>query len=46
MGESSQSELCWRHNLGDEQLLKWKRQHLENAAPLFKPADKRYHQDP
>ena len=23
-GESSQSELCWRHNISDEQLAKWK----------------------
>ena len=39
-GESSQAELCRRHNLSDEQLSKWKRQLLENAATLFKPADK------
>ena len=40
-GESSQvSELCWQHNLGDEQLSKWKRQLLENAAPLFEPTNK------
>ena len=29
--ESSQAEVCRRHNLSDEQLSKWKRQ-LENAA--------------
>ena len=40
MGESSQAELCRRHNLSDEQLSKWKRQLLENAATLFEPADK------
>ncbi len=39
-GESSQAELCRRHNLSDEQLSKWKRQLLENAANLFEPADK------
>ena len=39
-GESSQAELCRRHNLSDEQLSKWKRQLLENAAALFEPADK------
>ena len=40
-GESSQAELCRRHNLSDEQLSKWKRQLLENAeTPLFEPADK------
>ena len=40
IGESSQAELCRRHNLSDEQLSKWKRQLLENAATLFEPADK------
>ena len=41
-GENSQvSEVCRRHNLSDEQLSKWKRQLLENAASLFEPADKR-----
>ena len=40
-GESSQAEVCRRHNLSDEQLSKWKRQLLENAeTPLFEPADK------
>ena len=39
-GESSQAELCRRHNLSDDQLSKWKRQLLENAATLFRPADK------
>ena len=33
--ESSQAEVCRRHNLSDEQLSKWKRQLLENAATLF-----------
>ncbi len=39
-GQSSQAELCRRHNLSDEQLSKWKRQLLENAATLFEPTDK------
>ena len=39
-GESSQAELCRRHNLSDEQLSKWKRQLFENAATLFEPTDK------
>ena len=39
-GESSQAEVCRRYNLSDEQLSKWKRQLLENAATLFEPADK------
>ena len=39
-GETSQAELCRRHNLGEDQLLKWKQQLLENAASLFEPADK------
>ena len=39
-GESSQAEVCRRHNLSDEQLSKWKRQLLENAATLFEPTDK------
>ena len=39
-GQSSQAELCRRHNLSEEQLSKWKRQLLENAAVLFEPTDK------
>ena len=39
-GQSSEAELCRRHNLSDEQLSKWKRQYLENAAILFEPTDK------
>ena len=38
--ESSQAELCRRHNINDEQLSKWKRQRLENAAPLFQSSGK------
>ena len=38
--ENSQAELCRRHNLSAEQLSKWKRQLLENAASLFETGDK------
>ena len=39
-GESSPAELCRRHNISEEQLSKWKRQLLENAASLFESSDK------
>ena len=39
-GESSQVELCRRHNISEEQLSKWKRQLLENAASLFESSGK------
>ena len=39
-GQSSQAELCRKHNISDVQLSKWKRQLLENAATLFEPIDK------
>ena len=39
-GQSSQAELCRRHNLSDEQLSKWKHQLIENAATLFESTDK------
>ena len=39
-GESSQAEVCRRHNLSEEQLSTWKRQLLENAASLFESRDK------
>ena len=39
-GESSQAELCRRHNISEEQLSKWKRQLLENAASLFESSRK------
>ena len=39
-GQSSQAELCRRHNLSEDQLSKWKRQLLENAATLFESTDK------
>ena len=38
-GESSQAELCRRHNLSDDQLSKWKQQFIENAAAVFAATD-------
>ena len=39
-GESSQAEVCRRHNLSDEQLSKWKQQVVENVASVFASTDK------
>ena len=39
-GETSQAELCRRHNLSEDQLSKWKQQFLENAATLFESGDR------
>ena len=39
-GESSQAEVCRRHNLSEDQLSKWKQQFVENAASLFESSDK------
>ncbi len=39
-GETSEAELCQRHNISEEQLSTWKQQLLENAASLFAPKDK------
>ena len=39
-GESSQAEVCRRHNLNENQLSQWKRQLLENAPSLFASTDK------
>ena len=39
-GESSQAEVCRRHNLSDEQLSKWKQQVVENLASVFDSTDK------
>ena len=39
-GETSQAELCRRHNLNENQLSKWKQQFLENAVTLFESGDK------
>ncbi len=38
-GESSQAELCRRHNLSEDQLSKWKQQFLENAVSVFTATD-------
>ncbi len=40
-GESSQAELCRRHNLSEDQLSKWKQQVVENVASVFASTDKR-----
>ena len=34
-GESSQAEVCRRHNLSEDQVSKWKQQLLENAAAVL-----------
>ena len=39
-GESSQAEVWRRHNLSEDQLLKWKQQLVENAASVFVSTDK------
>ena len=39
-GETSQAELCQRHNISEEQLSKWKQQFVENVASLFESRDK------
>ena len=39
-GQSSQAQLCRRHNLSEEQLSKWKQQVVENVASLFASTDK------
>ena len=39
-GESSQAELCRRHNLRETQVSTWKRQFLENAETFFESTDK------
>ena len=36
-GETSQAELCRRHNLSEDQVSKWKQQFLENAVSVFAP---------
>jgi transposase len=33
--ESSEAELCRRHNITEAQLSQWKRQFVENAASVF-----------
>ena len=44
-GETSQAELCRRHNLSEDQLSKWKQQFLENAVSVFAPLDKQSSKD-
>ena len=40
-GESSQAEVCRRHNLSEDQLSKWKQQLVENAeTSLFASTEK------
>ena len=39
-GESSQAELCRRHNLSETQVSTWKRQLLENAETFFESTNK------
>ena len=34
-GESSQAELCRRHNLSEQQFSKWKQEFPENAVSVF-----------
>ena len=38
--ESSQAELCQRHNISEEQLSEWKQQFRENAVSVFASKDK------
>ena len=38
--QSSQAELCRRHNPSEAQLSKWKHQLLDSAATLFESTDK------
>ena len=38
-GESSQAELCRRHNLSEDQVSKWKQQLVENAVSVFTSTD-------
>ncbi len=35
--ESSEAEICRRHNITEEQLSQWKRQFLDNVATAFEP---------
>ena len=38
-GDTSQAELSRRHNIGSDQLSKWKRQFLENMSRAFEAED-------
>ena len=44
-GESSQAELCRRHNLSEDQVSKWKQQFLENAVSIFTSSDQQSSED-
>ena len=44
-GESSQAELCRRHNLSEDQVSKWKQQFLENAVSVFTSSDQQSSED-
>ena len=44
-GESSQAELCRRHNLSEDQLSKWKQHFLENAVSVFTSSDQQSSED-
>ena len=39
-GQSSQAELCRKHNISQDQLSKWKHQLVDNAATLFESTNK------
>ena len=38
--ETTQAEVCRRHNLSEDQLSKWKHPLVENAASVFETRDK------
>ena len=44
-GESSQAEVCRRHNLSEDQVSKWKQQFLENAVSVFTAKDQQSSKD-
>ena len=44
-GESSQAELCRRHNLSENQVSKWKQQLLENAVSVFAATDQQSNEE-
>ena len=44
-GESSQAEVCRRHNLSEDQLSKWKQHFLENAVSVFSATDQQSSKD-
>ena len=44
-GESSQAELCRRHNLSEDQVSKWKQQLLENAVSVFAATDQQSNEE-